>query len=46
LMAIPNKSSGRLAFLFCGGVMFAVGWMLFRIGKRKEFEGKRMGANE
>jgi SSS family solute:Na+ symporter len=46
LMAIPNKSSGRLAFLFCGGVMFAVGWILFRIGKRKEFEGKRMGANE
>jgi SSS family solute:Na+ symporter len=46
LMAIPNKSSGRLAFLFCGGVMFAVGWMLFRIGKRKEVEGKRMRAKE
>lgn len=36
LMAIPNKGSGRLAFLFCGGVMFGVGWYLFQIGKRKE----------
>jgi hypothetical protein len=35
-MAIPNKSSGRLQFLFCGGVMFVVGWILFRAGKRKE----------
>jgi Na+/proline symporter len=38
LMAIPNKFSGRLAFLFCGGVMFGVGWALFKIGKRKERE--------
>jgi SSS family solute:Na+ symporter len=38
LMAIPNKSSGRLAFLFCGGVMFGVGWVLFKVGKRKERE--------
>jgi SSS family solute:Na+ symporter len=36
LMAIPNKGTGRLAFLFCGGVMFGVGWVLFKIGKRKE----------
>lgn len=36
LMAIPNKSSGRVAFLFCGGVMFGVGAWLFKIGKRKE----------
>jgi Na+/proline symporter len=36
LMAIPNKSSGRVAFLFCGGVMFGVGVWLFKIGKRKE----------
>jgi SSS family solute:Na+ symporter len=36
LMAIPNKGTGRLAFLFCGGVMFAVGWVLFKAGKRKE----------
>jgi solute:Na+ symporter, SSS family len=36
LMAIPNKGTGRLAFLFCGGVIFGVGWVLFRVGKRKE----------
>jgi len=36
LMAIPNKGTGRLAFLFCGGVMFGVGWVLFKVGKRKE----------
>jgi Na+/proline symporter len=35
LMAIPNKFSGRLAFLFCGGVMFGVGALLTFIGKRK-----------
>lgn len=38
LMAIPNRFNGRLAFLFCGGVIFAAGWMLFKIGKRKERE--------
>jgi solute:Na+ symporter, SSS family len=36
LMAIPNALNGRLAFLFCGGVMFGVGAWLFKIGKRKE----------
>ncbi len=36
LMAIPNKGSGRLAFLFCGGVMFGVGWVLFKVGKSKQ----------
>ena len=40
LMTIPNRVNGRLAFLFCGGVMFAVGWTLFRAGKRKEAENK------
>jgi len=38
LMAIPNRPTGRLAFLFCGGVMFSVGWVLFKIGRRKERE--------
>ena len=38
LTAIPNRFTGRLAFLFCGGVMFGVGWVLFRIGKRKAHE--------
>ena len=40
LMAIPNRFNGRLAFLFCGGVMFAVGWTLFHVGKRKELKTK------
>jgi hypothetical protein len=39
-MAIPNKATGRLAFLFCGGVMFAVGWVLWRISKRREKPGQ------
>lgn len=36
LMVIPNRATGRLAFLFCGGVMFGVGWILFRRGQHKE----------
>lgn len=39
LIAIPNRFTGRLAFLFCGGVMFGVGLLLFKIGKRKEKAG-------
>ena len=35
LTLIPNKFGGRLAFLFCGGVMFGVGALLYSIGKRK-----------
>ena len=34
LMAIPNKATGRLAFLFCGGIIFAAGWLLRRASKR------------
>ncbi|HEU6448598.1 MAG TPA: transporter [Verrucomicrobiae bacterium] len=36
LMAIPNRFNGRLAFLFCGGVMFGIGLALFKRGKWKE----------
>ena len=35
LVLIPNTSGGRLAFLFCGGVMFGVGAALHLAGKRK-----------
>ncbi|MFM2081365.1 MAG: Sodium/glucose cotransporter, partial [Verrucomicrobiota bacterium] len=35
LMAIPNRFNGRLAFLFCGGVMFGVGAVLWVVAKRK-----------
>ena len=34
LMAIPNQLTGRLAFLFCGGLLFGVGWVLCRAAKR------------
>jgi len=36
LTAIPSRFNGRLAFLFCGGMMFGVGWVLFGTGKREE----------
>jgi Na+/proline symporter len=35
LMLIPNRFGGRLCFLFCGGVIFGVGAMLYSISKRK-----------
>jgi Na+/proline symporter len=35
LIGIPNSVTGRLAFLFCGGVMFGVGVLLFYVGRRK-----------
>ncbi len=28
LMVIPNRFNGRLCFLFCGGIIFAVGMIL------------------
>ena len=34
LVLIPNRFTGRLAFLFCGGVMFSAGAILFRKSKR------------
>ena len=36
LALIPNPLIGRLAFVFCGAVMFGVGWMLHRASKFKE----------
>ena len=33
LSIIPNPPTGRLAFVFCGGVMLAVGWALHRASK-------------
>jgi SSS family solute:Na+ symporter len=35
LVLIPNRFTGRLAFLFCGGVMFSVGAILFTKSKRR-----------
>jgi solute:Na+ symporter, SSS family len=36
LVLIPNDLKGRLAFVFCGGCMFGVGWALRVAGKRRE----------
>jgi hypothetical protein len=35
LAGIPNPPTGRLAFLFCGGVMLVVGSALHRASKGK-----------
>jgi solute:Na+ symporter, SSS family len=35
LILIPNRFNGRLAFLFCGGVMFGVGAALWAAARRK-----------
>jgi len=35
LVVIPNPWSKRWAFLFCGLVMFGIGWMLHRASKAK-----------
>jgi Na+/proline symporter len=36
MMAIPNENTKRLAFLFCGGIVFAVGWFLRRVSQRHQ----------
>lgn len=36
LMLIPNGLKGRLCFLFCGGIIFGVGALLFRISRRRQ----------
>ena len=36
LILIPNESTKRLAFLFCGGIVFSVGWLLRRISNRHQ----------
>ncbi len=35
LLAVPNEPMKRLAFLFCGGIVFAVGWLLRRVSSRQ-----------
>ena len=34
LMLVPNEGVKRLAFLFCGGTVFSVGWLLRRVARR------------
>jgi hypothetical protein len=40
LVLIPNDWSKRWAFLFCGLVMFGIGWMLHRASKYKASRGE------
>jgi len=35
LLLIPNRFNGRLCFLFCGGIIFTIGAVLFAISKRR-----------
>lgn len=42
LALIPNPLSGRLAFLFCGGVVLAIGWALRRTARVR---GQRRGSS-
>lgn len=36
LTAIPNPPAGRLCFVFCGGIIFAAGVVLYRRGRTHE----------
>jgi Na+/proline symporter len=36
LLLIPNEGMKRLAFLFCGGTVLGVGWLLRRVSKRHQ----------
>ena len=36
LMLVPNDGMKRLAFLFSGGCIFGVGWLLRRISQRHQ----------
>jgi Na+/proline symporter len=38
LLLVPNDSTKRLGFLFCGGIIFSVGWLLRNISKRHEMK--------
>jgi Na+/proline symporter len=34
MFLVPNDATKRLAFLFCGGIVFGVGWLLRRVARR------------
>jgi Na+/proline symporter len=36
LLLVPNDGIKRLAFLFCGGIVLTVGWLLRRVSKRHQ----------
>ncbi|MGA2442207.1 MAG: hypothetical protein ABSH08_14740 [Tepidisphaeraceae bacterium] len=44
LMLVPNEAVKRLAFLFCGGMIFIVGWLLQHVSSRKQAATARQTA--
>jgi len=36
LMLVPNENFKRLGFLFSGGIVFSVGWLLRRVARRNQ----------
>jgi Na+/proline symporter len=36
MVLVPNDLSGRAAFLFCGGLIAGVGWLLFKASKKSD----------
>jgi hypothetical protein len=36
MMLVPNEGTKRLGFLFSGGSIFGVGWLLRKVSKRRE----------
>ena len=36
MMLVPNDGVKRLGFLFCGGIVFGVGWLLRRVANRHQ----------
>jgi Na+/proline symporter len=34
LLLVPNDGAKRLGFLFCGGIVFGVGWLLRRVSQK------------
>ena len=36
MVLVPNDLTGRIAFLFCGGLIAGIGWLLFRASKKAD----------
>lgn len=47
MILIPNTTAGRLGFLYCGGIIFVVGFILWLIGKKlKMADWEKQGQNQ
>ena len=40
LTLIPNSLGGRISFIFCGGTVFGIGYLLRALSKKKEAAAK------